>query len=86
MEAIRVRKDYRSLKPAERERYFSCLRMLEILPPTEPDNLRKFIPLGGYKQINPRNIHDEIISSHCSSCEHMNPYFPYYHRHLMVYV
>ena len=41
-ENIKVRKDYRALKPAERERYFTCLKMLEILPPTEPGNKREY--------------------------------------------
>ena len=39
---LKVRRDIRSLKKAERERYFSCLRMLEILPPKEPKNLRTY--------------------------------------------
>jgi hypothetical protein len=39
---VRTRKDVRALKPAERQRFFFCLKMLMILPPQEKDNLRNF--------------------------------------------
>ena len=61
----RIRKDYRALKPAERDRFFYCLQMLEILPPTEPDNKRYFfVPwksqdrMPTFKTVRPNNIHD----------------------------
>ena len=89
----RVRKDYRSLQPFERQRFFYCLKMLEILPPQEPGNKRVFHVAWKYedgqryyKTVEPINIHDEFIGSHQTSCEHSMPYFAYYHRHLVVCV
>lgn len=34
--------------------------------------------------IKPRRLHDELIASHFSCCEHTSFFFSYYHRHLMV--
>ena len=91
MSQPRIRKDYRALKPAERQRFFYCLHMLEILPPTEPGNKRVYHVAWKsengqryFKTVTPNNIHDEFISSHQTSCEHSMPYFCYYHRHLLI--
>lgn len=35
-------KDIRALSNAERTRFFFCLKMLDILPPRELNNLRVF--------------------------------------------
>jgi len=64
MSQPRVRRDYRALSPAERARFFICLKMLGILPPREANNLRVFNvayfdPNASQQlQINPTNIHD----------------------------
>ena len=65
MSQPRIRKDYRALKPAERQRFFYCLHMLEILPPTEPGNKRVYHVAWKsengqryFKTVTPNNIHD----------------------------
>jgi len=88
MSQPRVRRDVRALQPSERARFFYCLKMIDILPPREAGNLRAFkVAYTSSKtnqqlQINPTNIHDELIASHQTTCEHGSPFFPYYHRHL----
>jgi hypothetical protein len=89
--AVPVRRDIRFVEKAERERFFYCLKFLSVLPPQEEGNFRKFnvawkVENGQryYKNVSPRNIHDEFIASHQTCCEHGNVYFAYYHRHLMT--
>ena len=54
----KVRKDYRAVKPYEKERYFTCLKMLEILPPTEPGNKRVYYNIT---EVLPRSVRSDII-------------------------
>ena len=64
--------------------------MFEILPPVEGNKRKYYVKAeadenGTKHQFSyPTNIHDELISSHQTACEHAKPHFAYYHRHLIV--
>jgi hypothetical protein len=75
MENIRIRRDIRLLTPAQRKRFFTCLKMIAILPPVEQNNFRRFQVAWKYennqrsfKTVIPLNIHDEMIASHQTCC------------------
>lgn len=65
--------------------------MLGILPPPPKSdfvNWKFYTParLTNKKTIlyTPKCLHDVLISSHATSCEHGTIYFGYYHRHQMI--
>jgi len=36
--------------------------------------------------MQPKCIHDALIASHATCCEHFSFYFAHYHRHLVVFM
>ena len=94
----RIRKSLVALKGTdERKGYFYCLKLLGVLPPPPnsdfkdwgiitPPTLYKYEmdPNTSIPNYKPRCLHDVLIASHASSCEHHSFYFAFYHRHLMV--
>ena len=65
MENPRLRRDFRTLAPYERSRFFFCLKMLQVLPPQEAGNLREFHIVSrvqdgsaSMRPVSPLCIHD----------------------------
>lgn len=71
--------------------------MLGVLPPPPKsgfDEWQFFSPPVIYRYkadqtkpltyYTPKCLHDVLIASHASSCEHHSFYFAHYHRHMMV--
>ena len=92
----RIRKSLSALANIdERKGYFYCLKMLGILPVPPDSGFKEWVAvtpasfppqtqLPSNKYYVPKCLHDVLINSHVSSCEHMNLYFSFYHRHLMI--
>lgn len=76
----------------ERKGYFYCLKMLGILPPPPGSGFEQwtfYTPTGTITNpptnlYNPKCLHDVLIASHATSCEHRSFYFSFYHRHMMI--
>lgn len=96
-EAHRVRRSLTALTgTAERKSYFYCLKMLGILPPppdsgfdkweyyTVPGLYNLFPPGQNRPLYTPKCLHDVLIASHATTCEHASFYFSFYHRNLMI--
>jgi hypothetical protein len=91
LSAMKVERGGKLVANDERKSYFMCLKMLDILPP--PPN-SDFVNWTFYTPAQPRSegstlykpkcLHDVLISSHATSCEHSTLYFAYYHRHLTM--
>jgi hypothetical protein len=88
---VRVRKSIAALEGKdERTGYFICLKMLGILPTPPGSGFERFTynpppTRNGVQEIYvPKCLHDVLIATHATSCEHRNFYFSYYHRHLTI--
>jgi hypothetical protein len=82
----------------ERTSYFYCLKMFGILPVppnsgfenwqfyTPPAYVALLYKVPGIDTTlyTPKCLHDVLISSHVTTCEHSSLYFSYYHRNLMI--
>jgi hypothetical protein len=75
----------------ERKGYFSCLKMLGVLPVPPNSGFEKwqFYPPPAFYGFNstlytPKCLHDVLIASHATTCEHSSFYFSFYHRNLMI--
>jgi hypothetical protein len=96
-EAHRVRRSLTALAgTAERKSYFYCLKMLGILPPPPNSEFDKWVfytlpslynnpPEGQTRSLyTPKCLHDVLIASHATTCEHGSLFFSFYHRNLMI--
>lgn len=83
------------LPNGERRAYFYCLKMLGILPPPPGSGFEHwnyFTPANKWidksqpsnPSYSPKSLHDVLIASHATGCEHHSLYFSFYHRHLMI--
>lgn len=95
-EAHRVRRSLTALAgTAERKSYFYCLKMLGVLPPPPNSEFDNWVfytlpilynkPQGQNRPLyTPKCLHDVLIASHATTCEHGSLFFSFYHRNLMI--
>jgi hypothetical protein len=91
-EKLPIRKSLTALKgTGERKGYFYCLKLLGVLPPPPGSGFEEWIfypPPALYgpdsTPYTPQCLHDVLIASHATTCEHNSVYFASYHRNLMV--
>ncbi len=76
----------------ERMAFFYCLKMLGVLPPPPLSDFgsweyfafTNYVDLTKNIRYKPKCLHDVLIATHATSCEHGNLFFSYYHRHQMI--
>jgi hypothetical protein len=91
-EGRRIRKSLTALTGTdERKGYFYCLKLLAVLPVPPKSGYEKwvFYPPPSYSSAEPvaytpKCLHDLLIASHATTCEHTSLYFAFYHRNLMI--
>lgn len=93
----RLRKSIAALAGTdERKSYFYCLKLLGVLPPPPGSGFENWVfytapilynePADGKKRpaYSPKCLHDVLIASHATTCEHVSFYFSFYHRNIMI--